>query len=259
MDPLVCAGGRAGPRPAHRLLHPVHAPGPDARRGRGRGRRLRPAPDAAAPPTTPPGWPSARRRRPSSGPSGSADESDLAGLHGPAAAQAGPPRRHASAAGCAGCAEALGGRRPGRRRSADDREPPEPGRGLRRLHPGCRLTWWTSLAARPGVFGARMTGAGFGGCVVALCRPGAVDPAVLPTRPGGSARRTAPLPGAAESVVRPDALLPATCSRRSGRTASSDRGALPGPSPVATGRDRLRPEVRTRSTVRIGRTAAAVG
>jgi galactokinase len=28
------------------------------------------------------------------------------------------------------------------------------------------------LAARPGVFGARMTGGGFGGCVVALCEPG---------------------------------------------------------------------------------------
>jgi galactokinase len=31
------------------------------------------------------------------------------------------------------------------------------------------------LASRPGVFGARMTGAGFGGCVVALSRPGAID------------------------------------------------------------------------------------
>jgi galactokinase len=30
------------------------------------------------------------------------------------------------------------------------------------------------LCARPGVFGARLTGAGFGGCVVALTRPGAV-------------------------------------------------------------------------------------
>jgi galactokinase len=29
------------------------------------------------------------------------------------------------------------------------------------------------LAASPGVFGARMTGGGFGGCVVALCEPGA--------------------------------------------------------------------------------------
>jgi galactokinase len=31
------------------------------------------------------------------------------------------------------------------------------------------------LSERPGVFGARLTGAGFGGCVVALARPGALD------------------------------------------------------------------------------------
>ena len=31
------------------------------------------------------------------------------------------------------------------------------------------------VASLPGVFGARMTGAGFGGCVVALTRPGAID------------------------------------------------------------------------------------
>ena len=31
------------------------------------------------------------------------------------------------------------------------------------------------LRAVPGVFGARLTGAGFGGCVVAICRPGALD------------------------------------------------------------------------------------
>lgn len=30
------------------------------------------------------------------------------------------------------------------------------------------------MVATPGVFGARMTGGGFGGCVVALCRPGAL-------------------------------------------------------------------------------------
>jgi galactokinase len=37
------------------------------------------------------------------------------------------------------------------------------------------------LTARPGVYGARMTGAGFGGCVVTLSAPGALDPASFPT------------------------------------------------------------------------------
>ncbi len=36
-----------------------------------------------------------------------------------------------------------------------------------------------SLRSRPGVHGARMTGAGFGGCVVVLCDPGAVQPEAL--------------------------------------------------------------------------------
>ena len=37
------------------------------------------------------------------------------------------------------------------------------------------------LQAMPGVYGARMTGAGFGGCVVVLSEPGAVDLAKLST------------------------------------------------------------------------------
>lgn len=37
------------------------------------------------------------------------------------------------------------------------------------------------LAAISGTFGARMTGGGFGGCAVALCRPGAIDPSSLAT------------------------------------------------------------------------------
>ena len=36
-----------------------------------------------------------------------------------------------------------------------------------------------SLRSHPGVFGARMTGAGFGGCVVVLAEPGALDPSSL--------------------------------------------------------------------------------
>ena len=35
------------------------------------------------------------------------------------------------------------------------------------------------LCGTPGVYGARLTGAGFGGCVVALCRPGALDGSTL--------------------------------------------------------------------------------
>jgi galactokinase len=45
------------------------------------------------------------------------------------------------------------------------------------------------LVASPGVFGARMTGGGFGGCVVALCEPGApVDGWTV--RPVGGASRS---------------------------------------------------------------------
>jgi galactokinase len=36
-----------------------------------------------------------------------------------------------------------------------------------------------SVRARPGVRGARVTGAGFGGCVVVLADPGALDPSDL--------------------------------------------------------------------------------
>lgn len=53
------------------------------------------------------------------------------------------------------------------------------------------------LVCRPGVHGARLTGAGFGGCVVALAEPGAIDVGTIATpawrvRPQGGARRVDP-------------------------------------------------------------------
>jgi galactokinase len=46
------------------------------------------------------------------------------------------------------------------------------------------------LTATPGILGARLTGAGFGGCVVALCRPGVIEPSgrMWRLRPSGGAR-----------------------------------------------------------------------
>ncbi len=43
------------------------------------------------------------------------------------------------------------------------------------------------LATTPGVFGARMTGGGWGGCVVAVAEPGALDEGWR-VRPGAGAR-----------------------------------------------------------------------
>ena len=43
-----------------------------------------------------------------------------------------------------------------------------------------------ALAAQPGVYGARMTGGGFGGCVVALCQPGAVTDGWVVRAVGGA-------------------------------------------------------------------------
>ncbi|MGA0059223.1 MAG: aldo/keto reductase, partial [Planctomycetota bacterium] len=47
----------------------------------------------------------------------------------------------------------------------------------------------TDLAcAQPSTFGARLTGAGFGGCAIALIEPGTADAVVEPVRQGFAAR-----------------------------------------------------------------------
>jgi galactokinase len=60
------------------------------------------------------------------------------------------------------------------------------------------------LLALPGVYGARMTGGGFGGCVIALCAPDspALDPARHAPR---RAWRVSPSPGAARLAKSPPA------------------------------------------------------
>jgi galactokinase len=44
------------------------------------------------------------------------------------------------------------------------------------------------IVATPGVFGARMTGGGFGGCIVAICQPGALADGWI-VSPSAGARR----------------------------------------------------------------------
>ena len=69
--------------------------------------------------------------------------------------------------------DALAQRRLRHPRARALREPREPSRGLRRLDPELDVLVDELVAA--GAFGARLTGAGFGGCVVAACEAGSVD------------------------------------------------------------------------------------
>jgi galactokinase len=67
-----------------------------------------------------------------------------------------------------------------------------------------------ALERRPGVLGARLTGAGFGGCVVVLSRPSALDVEALPT----PAWRVAPTDGAYVKM-RPPLITPTDRPRAS--------------------------------------------
>ncbi len=99
---------------------------------------------------------------------------------GPAAAAAGPPRRRRVHPGADGSPSAW----PTATSSAA-------GRLMDESHRSLALDFEATtpvvdalvadLRARPGVLGVRMTGAGFGGCVVALGETGALDPSALGT------------------------------------------------------------------------------
>ena len=128
-----------------------------------------------------------RGRRARIGPLGLADADDLVGAATTPSSAGGPATWSPSAPGC-GATRGAGRGRPGRCRAgllseshrslADDFEVSTPA-----------LDELVDVPAvpMPGVLGARMTGAGFGGCVVALARPGADRPRrSCRHRPGGS-------------------------------------------------------------------------
>ena len=91
------------------------------------------------------------------------------------------------------------------------------------------------LAAQPGVLGARMTGGGFGGCVIALCRPDspALDPAAhaprrrLAGQPG--CRRSASCDVATSASSTPD--RPPAVERLGRQEHARSRGRRPVPPP----------------------------
>ena len=66
------------------------------------------------------------------------------------------------------------------------------------------------LASLDGVLGARLTGAGFGGCVVVLARSGALDPGAMATRAWRVEAVDGTLAAAERGVPRPVTARPGT-------------------------------------------------
>ena len=175
--PLVCAGGAAGhacssTSPPSRC---VQVPFPGTRRswwstfGR--------APDPRGRPSTRPGWPSARRPPHSSARSAGRPPTPTWPGSATRSCAGGPATWSPSARGSA-VRRRPRRRRPGRRRERSCPRATGAWPRTSRSPPRGSTRWSATLAALPGVFGARMTGAGFGGCVVAL------DPAREPSTPG---------------------------------------------------------------------------
>ena len=100
------------------------------------------------------------------------------GARGPAAAAtAGPPRPLRSATGCRPSPQRLAAGDLDAAGRAHGRQPRGRSATTTRCPPPCWTDSWRICRRRPGVHGARLTGAGFGGCVVALTRPGTHLPA----------------------------------------------------------------------------------
>ena len=142
------------------------------------------------------------------GPLGLAGAADLAGLRDPVLRRR---ARHVTTecARVGAFADALSRVDLGGGRASDGREPRSLAEDFEASTPELDALV-ADVRSRPGVLGARMTGAGFGGCVVVLGEPGALDPTDL----GRPAWRVTPSDG--------------TVARRGDGTGGEGRRAVPG-------------------------------
>ena len=130
---------------------------------------------------TPSGRPRARPPRPRSGRSRGATLADLERIDDDGGPPAGSPRRHRERSGSTRFATALGAGDRADAARRDGGQPRQPARRLRGEHARARRPRRRRSTAIDGVIGARLTGAGFGGCVVALVERGRTDRPAQPT------------------------------------------------------------------------------